>query len=102
MLAEAGAVLWFESIANDVAVAHHTVRIGALAGSQRQSDLRRRIRRQADLGERTADKCPADPVLGFEKPCDLSDEPTHGIGKIEQCRGAVWGDDDIRRGRRML
>src|SRR6266571_3560247 len=51
MLAEAGAVFWFERIANDVAVADHAVRIGAVVMPQGQGDLRRRTRRQPDLGE---------------------------------------------------
>ena len=40
VLAKAGSVLWFESIANDVAVADHTVRIGAVVGPEGERDLR--------------------------------------------------------------
>src|SRR5438128_7701630 len=71
MLAKAGAVLRFERIADDVAVARHAVRISALVGPERQGDLQCRMGRQTDLGKGIADECPADPVLGFEKLGDL-------------------------------
>src|SRR5258708_12033919 len=65
MLAEAGAVLWFERIANDVAVAGHAVRIGAVVGLQGQRDLRCRTPPQPDLGHGPAAENPADPTLCF-------------------------------------
>ena len=65
MLAETTAVLGFERITNDVAVAGHPVRIGAAVGLQCQSDLRRRIRRQPDLGEFATEERSADPVLSL-------------------------------------
>src|SRR5205823_11055498 len=95
-------VFWFERIANDVAMAGNAMRIGAVVGPEGQGNLRRRTRRQTDLGEGTAGEYPADPVLGLEKPRDLPDESACRLGKIEQCCGAVRGDDDIRRGRRPL
>src|SRR6516164_11190007 len=63
MLAEAGAVLRLERIADDVAVAGNIVRVGAVVGLQCHRDLRRRTGRQPDLGEPAADKYAADPVL---------------------------------------
>src|SRR5947207_9223319 len=61
MLAEAGAIFRLERVANDVAVTGHTVRIGAVVRPEGQGDLRRRSRRQADLGEVIADENAADP-----------------------------------------
>src|SRR6516165_4501544 len=45
MLAKASAVLRFERVANDVAVARNIVRVGALVGFQCDRDLCRRARR---------------------------------------------------------
>src|SRR5713101_368067 len=74
MLAKAGAVLRFERVAHDVAVARHGMIVGAVVGPQCQGDLERRIGRQADPGKSAADKSAADPILGLQKSRHPSDE----------------------------
>ena len=97
MLTEAGAVLWFERVAHDVAVARYAVRVAALVGSERHRNLHRRTGRQTGGGEAWADERASNPFLGFEKSGHLADESPGGIGEIKQGRRAVGCDDDLRR-----
>src|SRR5215469_1317325 len=96
MYAKSGAVLWFERVAHDVAVAGHAVRIGARVGLEGQRDLHRSARRQTRRFEIRTDEHSADPVLGFEKARHLRDETARWIGEIEQCSRAVRRNDDVR------
>ena len=102
MHAKAGRVFELESVAHDVTVPRHAMRIGAVVGPHRNRDLRRRPGRQPDGSKPFPGEHLADPLHALKQSRDCRNVSAFGFRKIKEGRSAIWGNDDIRGSRRLF